>query len=502
MKNKTVKMIFAVAVLAVCCGAYVGVKTYVAQQEKQEESEEDAAATEVFAASTDDISAVKFIIDKKEVTFKKDEEDLWIKEGETEFPVNQTTLNEAVSSISSVESDRVIDVDEVDDLSEYGLDNPANTVTVTAGDDTTTLRIGDLNDTTNQYYVNKDDDRETVYLVDAACITPFMNELYDYAEGESFPVITAENVNKVTVDGEDNDYILEKEDETGYWNITEDGNSEKADSAKASTLTSALGSVAYDKFVDYNCEDKSIYGLDKPYAEITVDYEEETAEDEAESDTDDENTDTTDETSTEEAETVEKQIVITVGDESEDGSRYVMLNDNNQVYTISDDTLTAFIGKTSEDFWDLTVSYLPLNDLETITVETSNEKKTINVSRETSENEDGEEESTTSYLMDGEEADSTAFTTFYNKLITMVGQRRLTDPFESKNAPEMTVTFEPTDTDKIEVSYYAYDTNYYAAVVDDKVYLVNKMTVKELFEAYDSLIGEKTESQSTETDNE
>ena len=41
MKNKTVKMVLAVVVLGVCCGAYAGVKTYVAHQD-QKESEEDS----------------------------------------------------------------------------------------------------------------------------------------------------------------------------------------------------------------------------------------------------------------------------------------------------------------------------------------------------------------------------------------------------------------------------------------------------------------------------
>ncbi len=37
-----------------------------------------------------------------------------------------------------------------------------------------------------------------------------------------------------------------------------------------------------------------------------------------------------------------------------------------------------------------------------------------------------------------------------------------------------------TDSDKNQttVTFYSYDTNYYAAVVDNKVFLVNKMTVK------------------------
>ena len=55
MKNKTVKMVIAVAVLVVCCGAYAGVKTYVAKQEQKESEEETEEKTTVFSASADDI---------------------------------------------------------------------------------------------------------------------------------------------------------------------------------------------------------------------------------------------------------------------------------------------------------------------------------------------------------------------------------------------------------------------------------------------------------------
>ena len=47
MKNKTVKMVLAVVVLGVCCGAYAGVKTYVAHQE-QKESEEDSEESQLY----------------------------------------------------------------------------------------------------------------------------------------------------------------------------------------------------------------------------------------------------------------------------------------------------------------------------------------------------------------------------------------------------------------------------------------------------------------------
>ena len=38
-----------------------------------------------------------------------------------------------------------------------------------------------------------------------------------------------------------------------------------------------------------------------------------------------------------------------------------------------------------------------------------------------------------------------------------------------------------------------------AAVINKKVYLVNKMTVKELFQAFESVTGEKEKNESAET---
>lgn len=408
--------------------------------------------------------------------------------------------------------------------------------------------------------------------------------------------------------------------------------------------------MAYSSYVNYNCaEDEfSQYGLDKPYAEITVCYQEkvkkestddeneaengdeevsEASEDEnqgdetadsetdgsesldedADSETDgnessdedvdvadaeaveNENTDetaddnveaedtdvtesddeagveTTDTESAEssedsepETEMVDRELVIQVGDQSSDGGRYVRVNDSNEIYTISEDSLDTFLGKTNADFWDLTVSYLSVNNLDTLDVNYGEKDYIVNVSRETSEDEnvetsdnETEDEDTTdntssdvadgndvegnaaddntssgdltdedtentddssstasttsstgvtlSYTLNGKDLDSTTFTTFYNKLINMTAQKRLTDEFKSNEDPEMTVKFTDIDGNEMEVEYYSYDTNYYAAVINKKVYLVNKMTVKELFQAFEAVTGEKEKNESTET---
>ena len=526
MKNKTVKMVLAVVVLGVCCGAYAGVKTYVAHQEQKESEEDSEESTTVFTASTDNIKSLDFMVDDTETTFEKDD-DSWVKKDETDFPVNQTTLDSAASAIASVDSDRVLE--DVDDLSEYGLDSPSNTIKIVTksdeedGDDiTTTLYVGDENSSTSQYYVRKDDDEKTVYLIDSSCVEPFTKSLNDYAQMDDFPAISnTDTITKISVDG-DNSYELSKDEDTSTWSVKGSEDEEKADSATVSSLVSSFGSMAYSSLADYKCDDKSKYGLDKPYATITVDYQEEVADDDtqdnttapseaadedassAEENSDDAKQDTEsddEDSSEEETKMADKQLTILVGNETDDSSRYVMVNDSNEVYTMSTDTLSALTDKSEEDFWDMTVSYVSLNSLGSLKVNYQGSDYKVNVSRETSTDDDGNDTETVTYKLNGSDLDETTFTTFYNKLINMTAQKRLTDKYEPDGDAELTATFTEEDGDIQEVAYYSYDTNYYAAVVDNKVYLVNKMNVKELFTAFESVAGTE-EDNSGETDSE
>ena len=499
MKNKTVKMILAVAVLAVCCGAYAGVKTYVSHQEQKESEAESEENTSVFTASADDIKSLDFMVDDTETTFEK-KDDSWVKKDDTDFPVNQSTLDSAASSVTSVESDRVLE--DVDDLAEYGLDSPANTIKIVTksededGDDTTTtLYVGDENSSTSQYYVRKDDEK-TVYLVDSSCVEPFTKTLYDYAQMEDFPAISStDTITKISVDG-DNSYELKKDADTSVWSVSANGEDDKADSATVSSLVSSFGSMAYNSMADYKCEDKSKYGLDKPYSTITVDYQEKV-------ETSDDNAETSDSETPDSAETtemVDKQLTILVGNEADDSNRYVMVNDSNEVYTMSEETLSALTDKTEEDFWDMTVSYVSVNSLASLKVNYQGTDYKVNASRETSTDEDGNNTETVTYKLDGADLDETTFTTFYNKLINMAAQKRLTEKYDPDGDAELTVTFTEEDGDTLEVSYYSYDTNYYAAVVDNKVYLVNKMNVKELFTAFESVAGVEKDETKTDSD--
>lgn len=544
MKKKTVKLVSAVVVLGVLCAAYEGVNFYVTSQEEKE-TEENDTSVDLVSLEADDITAVSFTADQNEVEFDK-KDDSWTEKSDANFPVNQDTVDSAVKGVASLTADQ--EISDVEDMSQYDLDNPQNIITLTTADGDTSLQIG-MESSNNQYYVKKEDDDKNVYLVSSSSIEPFMGTLYDFAESGTFPSVTSATITDVKVDKE-NSYELTQDADNLFWNVSDGKTTEKADTTKAGTVTSAVGSLAYDKFVDYNCTDDSKYGFDDPYAVITVKYTEEEAvesdedseestdadteestTDEAAADTS-EDADASDEDSSEdeqETQTVEKTLTIYVGDETGD-DRYVKVDDSKEVYTITKDSLTDILDSTMSDFYNLTVSYVSSNDLDSLEVQSADGDHTINIVTETvkaededttddtdsdttdesstetsdesstdtdssdeSSSDDEEETTTTTYKLDGEDLDESTFTTFYNKLINMTAQERLTEEYTPEGDPAYTFIFKDTDGKETTVKYYEYDTNFYAAVVEDKVYLVNKMNVKDLDEAYQKMVNPDTE---------
>ena len=496
MKKKTVKLVSAVVVLGVLCAAYEGVNFYVTSQEEKEESDK---SVDLVSLEADDVTAVSFTADENNVEFDK-KDDTWTEKADAAFPVNQDTVDSAVKGVASLTADQ--EISDVEDLSEYDLDTPQNTITLTTADGDTILEVG-MESSNDQYYVKKADDDKNVYLVSSTSIEPFMGTLYDFAESGTFPSVTSATVTDVKVDKEDG-YELTQDADNLFWNVSDGKTTEKADTTKAEDVTSAIGSLAYDKFVDYNCTDDSKYGFDAPYAVVTVKYTEE--------------------------ETVEKTLTIYVGDET-DGDRYVKVDNSKEVYTITNDSLTTILDSTMSDFYSLTVSYVSVNDLDSLEIQAADGEHTVNVVTETAKAEDKdttedtdtdsadasatdvsdesstdvassdenssdeEETTTTSYKLDGANLDEATFTTFYNKLINMTAQERLTEEYKPEGDPAYTFIFKDTNGTETTVKYYEYDTSFYAAVVEDKVYLVNKMNIKDLDEAYQKMVNPDTEDE-------
>ena len=519
MKSKTVKLVSGVAVLAVLSCAYLGVVSYVDSQEKKE-AEVQNTSVSLVDIEPENITSVSFLSEDGEQEDFEKEEDTWSKKGEEDFPVSQDTIDGAVNSLAALEADQ--ELAEPEDLSEYDLDKPQNKIVLTTQDGSeTVLLVGMKNEVSGQYYIKKPD-KDNVYLVSETVLTPFMGNAYSFAEAEAFPTVTAASIKEVQVDKE-NGYTLSQAKDSLYWYVSDGKTSEQADTSKAGAVTSSIGSLTYGDFVDYNCTDPAKYGFDTPYAIIYATY---MVQEDTEADTDvsevseqdgssgeeQEEAEETADTSEKEDTQTEKKLVICVGDEI-NGSRYVKVNDSNEVYTIPEESLTEILDKAPSDFYSLTVNYLTVNNLDSLEIrdeEGSHTVKVVRTAEKTSEDpkedidEDGstkdpeEKEETESeevtYTLDGKDTDESRFTTFYNKLINMAGEKRLTEAYTPEGEAAFTFVFTGTEGKKTTVSYYEYDSSFYAAVAGDKVYLVNKMNVKDLAEACEALLKEENQS--------
>lgn len=324
MTKSSTKLIAGLATLAVIFGGYYGLKVYNARQEEKE-AEEEAYRDTAAEVAEDEVTSLSFQIDGEKTTFLH-EDDAWKLEGDDTFPVNAEKMTEILSYLEPLQVEQTLE--DAAEISEYGLDEPANELEVKEKDGTTvTVAIGDNNSTTGNDYMMLNGETGTVYTILTDLSNALSEDLYDYASGEELPSMMAEYIVGVDVERESGDYSLRKEDDT--WSLKD---SDKAlDQDTIDSAISGLGYLSFTNFVAHNCEDASEYGIDEDSPRITIHYDE-TAKYEYEGS----------ETESEE-EIVKETVVLLVGDTDENGDYYVQQEGSKEVHTISATALQTFL---------------------------------------------------------------------------------------------------------------------------------------------------------------
>ena len=85
------------------------------------------------------------------------EEDKWVNTDDREMPLNQTLVSSLVNNIAGITTESV--VEQPEDLSEYGLDNPVRTIKATLENGSSIIiYVGNQNDLTGDYYIRLEGD--------------------------------------------------------------------------------------------------------------------------------------------------------------------------------------------------------------------------------------------------------------------------------------------------------------------------------------------------------
>lgn len=496
MKNKK-GLIAGIMILLLLLGAYFLLRYLNLEEENTEE--EDTEET-VFQIDAEDIRDIEIVSGENTFDFSHGD-DTWSYVQDESFPLSESAILDKVSTLTSISSSRTIE--DPENLEDYGLEDPEVTATVTdAEGEQTKLALGSTNDAVSGCYMSLNDDTSKIYLVDTSLKTNLQFDLSDIAEKEEIPSITGSTITSVTIQKPEGTARLYQDStsETGWTFEDIDGSRIPADSSLVSTYTDNFSALSWTDYVTYDQSSLETYGLADPTI-VTVDYQVEEEVEDADSEdsgssddsAEEETEDTSEDTEEESTVTVAKQMVMLLGDQTEDQNYYYgKLQDDSCIYTIGVSSIQGITDIEKEDFLSTKVADYSFADLDTVTFTRNGktytaEKETVEVE---SEEEDGETTEETRYLINNKEIDITDFNSFYNLITAMTWQSQDENAQPSGEA-EMSINFHKEGGINVTVDYYSYDTNFYL-VIDSKGNhsLVNKMDVRELLEAFDAAMEE------------
>lgn len=296
------KLMILLIVLVALVAVYFGLSAYNKHAENKKEEKEKEA--EIHLVDADSLTKISYTNGSTTMTFVS-EDGTWYYDEDHEIPIDQSTIESLESTITGLEAVR--EIDDPDDLEDYGLTSPLYEISYTDSDDKEhTLHVGDA--TGENYYVSVDDS-EKVYTIDSSLTGSLQFDLSGVVDNDDVPSIGSGNLKKVeiTVNGETTKY---------------------KDEDDLSELAGGFGALSLSEPVDYHVTDETLsnYGLTE--AERTT------------------------ATATYKNGDDKESFTVYIGKENGDGSRYLMVDGSKLVYQVSTDIINNMITVDSSDSSD------------------------------------------------------------------------------------------------------------------------------------------------------
>ena len=180
MKKQKKQFIILSAVLVLLAAAIPGVRY---MNERREAKEAEAAKAEQDSGVVIDVAyedVVKFSYDYDGETYAFEKEgDTWHAAEDDSLSLKEYSIKNMLSGVAPFDAQQVIE--NVTDLSQYGLADPERTISFETASASYILHVGDHNALTGTYYVCMPS-QTTVYVVEQTVVTRFNQTLEDLVE--------------------------------------------------------------------------------------------------------------------------------------------------------------------------------------------------------------------------------------------------------------------------------------------------------------------------------
>ena len=267
-------LILLTVLIAACAAAFLALNWQQRQEQIQTSGEE------VLTIDPDSVQSLAWTCGETSLSFTRDGEGTWSYDEDAAFPVDPEAMEALLAPFAPFSAAFVIE--EAEDESQYGLDDPACTDTNTTEEETYEIRLGDTSAVDGQRYLSFGDG--TVYLAADDPLETYEISLSDCILNDEVPVM--DQVTAIAFSGEEDYEVSYLEDGSAYspraddlYFTERDGDTLPLDTDRVETYLSALATLNLTDYTTYSVTDAELeqFGLDDPELTVTVDY---TSEDE------------------------------------------------------------------------------------------------------------------------------------------------------------------------------------------------------------------------------
>jgi len=336
-----------VAVLALLLAVVTALKRR-GEEEQEPDASTPASSEEGLVAQAAEYGTLIYSNGTATLSFATDAEGKWYWADDPSFPLAQTYVARIIDTISSLKPQQTIT--DGDALEDYGLSQPAMTITATSGTvdedpnssgggartetEAVKLYIGNqVSGGSGSYYLYIDGAPETIYVVADTLVTQISRGIYDMMELPELEELEESSLRSITVQGPSAPAAEEGGDpvpglttvltaSAGGDAVTwRSGGEDVTGTDRARKLVSLARTVTLEKCVDFKPSDDAaaLCGFDNPAATAVARYQV-PGEEELQTRT------------------------IVVGNTAMDGaSRYVRVDDDTTIYAVSADTLAPLL---------------------------------------------------------------------------------------------------------------------------------------------------------------
>lgn len=469
--KRSKRLIALGSVLAVACAATFALTKYEKKQEEIQNS--DAVILEI---SADSVEAVSWEFSDEGLSFHKGE-DGWLYDEDEAFPVSEEKIADILSHFEAFGVSFVIE--NVEDYSQYGLDDPEGTITLTTADQSYELKLGDFSKMDEQRYVDIGDGN--VYLVSEDPADFMQTELSSMILHDETPDF--ERIVDIQFAGSEAYTITYEEESTESYSeddtyFTEaEGKTVPLDTEKVTAYLDTIETLNLANYASYNVTDEELasYGLDEPELSVTVNY---TYTDEEDKETSascvlhiGQNQEELKEAK--EAEEKEEEDIPEV-------TKYVRIGDSQIVYQLDDSAYETLAAASYDDLRHDEVFWADSDIMTQIDITLEGEEHVL-----TSELDEDDGETRVWYYGE-EEIDLADFRT---ALKTLTADSFTSEAADQKEEISLTIHLDHENFPQVQLQFYRYDGKTCLAVVDgESVSLVERSAVMELVEAVQAIV--------------